>query len=33
MIRTDTLLTGIVFSLLALLVISAVVVEVWRWKR
>lgn len=30
---TDTIMTALGYSLLPLLVISAVVVEIWRWKR
>lgn len=30
---TDTIMTAIGYALLALLVISAVVVEIWRWKQ
>lgn len=30
---TDTIMTALGYSLLGLLVISAVVVEIWRWKR
>lgn len=30
---TDTIMTALGYTLLALLVISAVVVEIWRWKR
>ena len=30
---TDTIMTAIGFALLGLLVVSAVVVEIWRWKR
>lgn len=30
---TDTIMTALGFALIGLLVISAVVVEIWRWKR
>lgn len=30
---TDTIMTALGCTLLALLVISAVAVEIWRWKR
>jgi hypothetical protein len=30
---TDMMMTALGYALLALLVISAVVVEIWRWKR
>lgn len=30
---TDTTMTALVYILLALLVISAVAVEIWRWKN
>lgn len=29
----DTIMTALGYTLLALLVISAVAVEIWRWKR
>lgn len=30
---TDTIMTALGYTLLALLVILAVSVEIWRWKR